>query len=73
MHLQAFLDLRPALAPILHYVARHQARMRYGSSWRQGYFIGAGASESAGKPPAAGHGKGPGMRWKVTEVNALLK
>ena len=32
-----------------------------------------GAIESAGKQLAAGRIKGPGMRWNVTEVNALLK
>jgi len=72
-HLQAFLDLRPTLAPILHYFAQNQARMRYGSYRQKGYFIGSGAIESAGKQLAAGRIKGPGMRWNVTEVNALLK
>lgn len=72
-HLQAFLDLRPALAPILHYFEQNQARMRYGTYRQRGYFIGSGAIESAGKQLAAGRIKGPGMRWNVTEVNALLK
>lgn len=72
-HLQAFLDLRPALAPILHYFEQNQARMRYGTYQQRGYFIGSGAIESAGKQLAAGRIKGPGMRWNVTEVNALLK
>jgi hypothetical protein len=72
-HLQAFLDLRPALAPILHYFEQNQARMRYGTYRQKGYFIGSGAIESAGKQLAAGRIKGPGMRWNVTEVNALLK
>jgi len=72
-HLQAFLDLRPALAPILHYFEQNQARMRYGTYRQQGYFIGSGAIESAGKQLAAGRIKGPGMRCNVTEVNALLK
>ena len=72
-HLQAFLDLRPALAPILHYFEQNQNRMRYGSYRQKGYFIGSGAIESAGKQLAAGRIKGPGMRWNVTEVNALLK
>ena len=71
-HLQAFLDLRPTLAPILHYFEQNQARMRYGTYRQQGYFIGSGAIESAGKQLAAGRIKGPGMRWNVTEVNALL-
>ena len=38
-----------------------------------GYFIGSGASESAGKQLAAGRITGPGMRWHVTEITALLK
>lgn len=72
-HLQTFLDLRPALAPILHYFEQNQLRMRYGTYRQKGYFIGSGAIESAGKQLAAGRIKGPGMRWNVTEVNALLK
>lgn len=72
-HLQAFLDLRPTLAPILHDFEQNQARMRYGTYRQKGYFIGSGAIESAGKQLAAGRIKGPGMRWNVTEVNALLK
>jgi hypothetical protein len=72
-HLKAFLDLRPALAPILHYFEQNQDRMRYGTYRQRGYFIGSGAIESAGKQLAAGRIKGPGMRWNVTEVNALLK
>lgn len=71
-HLQAFLDIRPALVPILHYFEQNQARMRYGTYRQQGYFIGSGAIESAGKQLAAGRIKGPGMRWNVPEVNALL-
>jgi hypothetical protein len=72
-HLHAFLDIRPALAPILHYFEQTQGRMRYGPYRQKGYFIGSGAIESAGKPLAAGRSKGPGMRWNVTAVNALLK
>jgi hypothetical protein len=72
-HLQVFLDLRPALAPILHYFEQNQARMRYGTYRQKGYFIGSGAIESAGKQLAAGRIKGPGMRWNVAEVNALLQ
>jgi YgiT-type zinc finger domain-containing protein len=72
-HLQAFLDLRPALAPSLHYFEQNQNRMHYGTYRQKGYFIGSGAIESAGKQLAAGRIKGPGMRWNVTEVNALLK
>jgi hypothetical protein len=72
-HLQGFLDLRPALAPMLHYFEQNQGRMRYGTYRQQGYVIGSGAIESAGKQLAAGRIKGPGMRWNVTEVNALLK
>jgi len=72
-HLQAFLDLRPALAPILHYFVQNQNRMRYGSYRQKGYFIGSGAIESAGQQLAAGRINGPGRRWNMTEVNALLK
>jgi hypothetical protein len=72
-HLHAFLDLRPTLAPILHYFEQNQDRMRYGTYRQKGYFIGSGAIESAGQQLAAGRSKGPGMRWNVTEVNALLK
>jgi len=71
-HRHAFLDLRPTLAPILHYFEQNQARMRYGTYRQRGYFIGSGAIESAGKQLAAGRIKGPGMRWNVTELNALL-
>ena len=72
-HLQVFLDLRPTLAPILHYFEQNQDRMRYGTYRQRGYFIGSGAIESAGKQLAAGRIKGPGMRWNVSEVNELLK
>jgi hypothetical protein len=72
-HLHAFLAIRPALSPILHYFEQNQNRMRYGTYRQKGYFIGSGAIESAGKQLAAGRIKGPGMRWNVTEVNALLK
>ena len=72
-HLLAFLELRPALAPILHYFHHNQARMRYGTYRQRGYFIGSGAIESAGKQLAAGRIKGPGMRWNVTELNSLLQ
>ena len=68
-----FLDLAPPLAPLLHYFHHNQARMRYGPYRQRGYFIGSGAIESAGKQLAAGRSKGPGLRWKVTELNALLK
>ena len=71
-HLHAFLDIRPTLAPILHYFEQNQHRMHYGTYRQKGYFIGSGAIESAGKQLAAGRIKGPGMRWNVTEVNALL-
>jgi hypothetical protein len=72
-HLLAFLALRPTLAPILHYFQHNAARMHYGTYRQRGYFIGSGAIESAGKQLAAGRIKGPGMRWNVAEVNALLK
>ena len=72
-HLHVFLDIRPALAPILHYFEQNQGRMHYGTYRQKGYFIGSGAIESAGKQLAAGRIKGPGMRWNVSEVNELLK
>lgn len=71
-HLQHFLDLRPALAPILHYLQQNARRMRYGTYRQRGYFIGSGAIESAGKQLAAARVKGPGMRWNVTDLNLLL-
>jgi len=72
VHLQRFLDLSPALAPILHYFQQHAGRMRYGTYRQRGYFIGSGAIESAGKQLAAARVKGPGMRWNVADLNLLL-
>ena len=46
--------------------------MRYGTYQQRGYFIGSGAIESAGKQLTAGRIKGPGMRWNITDLNALL-
>ena len=71
-HLQRFVDLAPALAPIIHYFQQNIARMRYGTYRQRGYFIGSGAIESAGKQLTAARIKGPGMRWNVTDLNALL-
>ena len=71
-HLQHFLDLSPALAPIIHYFQQNAGRMRYGTYRQRGYFIGSGAIESAGKQLAAARVKGPGMRWNVTALNLLL-
>ena len=71
--LERFVDLAPALATTIHYFQQNAARMRYGTYRQRGYFIGSGAIESAGKQLAAGRIKGPGMRWNVAEVNALLK
>ena len=70
--LERFVDLAPALTTTIHYFQQNAARMRYGTYRQRGYFIGSGAIESAGKQLAAGRIKGPGMRWNVTEVNALL-
>ena len=70
--LECFVDLAPALATSIHYFHQNAARMRYGTYRQRGYFIGSGAIESAGKQLAAGRIKGPGMRWNVAEVNALL-
>lgn len=70
-HLQHFLDLRPALAPLLHYFQHNAARMRYATDRQRGDFIGSGAIESAGKPMTAARIKGSGMRWHVQDLNAL--
>jgi hypothetical protein len=71
-HVERFLDLAPALAPILHYFQQNAARMRYGTYRQRGYFIGSGAIESAGKQLSAARIKGPGMRWNIAELNLLL-
>ena len=71
-HLQGFVEIAPALETIVHYFQRHQARMRYGTYRQQGYFIGSGAIESAGKQLTAARIKGAGMRWNVADLNALL-
>lgn len=71
-HLQHFVDLRPALAPIIHYFQQNAVRMRYATYRQRGYFIGSGAIESAGKQITAARIKGPGMRWNVRDLNALL-
>lgn len=71
-HLQHFLAWCPALAPLLPSCPQHAARRRYGRDQQRGYFIGSGAIESAGKQLAATRIKGPGMRGKVTDLNALL-
>jgi hypothetical protein len=55
-----------------HYFQQNQARMRYGTYQQRGYFIGSGAIESAGKHLMAARIKGPGMRWNVADLNALL-
>ena len=60
------------LASILHYFEQNAHRMRYGTYRCRGYFIGSGAIESAGKQTAAARIKGPGMRWNVADLNALL-
>lgn len=72
IHLQHFVDLVPGLAPIIHYFQQNQARMQYGTYRQRGYFIGSGAIESAGKQLTAARIKGPGMRWNITDLNALL-
>jgi hypothetical protein len=71
-HLDHFLDLAPALAPILHYFPQNAARMRYGTYRARGLYIGSGAGESAGKQLSAARIKGPGMHWNVRDLNALL-
>jgi hypothetical protein len=71
-HLEHFLDLAPALTSIVHYFQQNAARMRYGTYRARGLFIGSGAVESAGKQITAARIKGPGMRWNVDDLNALL-
>jgi hypothetical protein len=71
-HLQRFVDIAPSLASIIHYFQQNQGRMRYGTYQQRGYFIGSGAIESAGKQLTAARIKGPGMRWNVADLNALL-
>ena len=71
-HLRHFLDLRPALAAIVHYFEQNAGRMHYGTYRQRGYFIGSGAIESAGKQLTAARIKGAGMRWNVKDLNALL-
>jgi hypothetical protein len=71
-HLQHFLDIAPGLAVIIHYFQQHAGRMRYGTYRARGLFIGSGAIESAGKQLAAARLKGPGMRWNIADLNALL-
>jgi hypothetical protein len=71
-HLRHFLDLRPALAAIVHYLEQNASRMRYGTYRQRGDFIGSGALERAGKQLTAARGKGAGMRWNVKDLNALL-
>ena len=71
-HIEPFLDLVPALAPILHYFQQNTDRMRYGTYRQRGYFIGSGAIESAGKQLTAARVKGAGMRWNVVDLNVLL-
>ena len=71
-HLQHFVDLAPGLDTMIHYFQQNQARMQYGTYQQRGYFIGSGASESVGKQLTAARIKGPGMRWHVTDLNALL-
>jgi hypothetical protein len=71
-HLQYFLEIRPDLAAVLGYFQHNAARMYYGTYRQRGYFIGSGAIESAGKQSAAARIKGPGRRWNVPDLNALL-
>src|SRR5262249_21308318 len=71
-HLQHFLDLAPALAAIIHYFQQNARRLRYGTYPQRGVFIGSGAIDGAGKQLAAARVKGPGMRWNVKALNALL-
>jgi hypothetical protein len=71
-HLQHFVDITPGLASIIHYCQHNQDRMHYGTYHQRGYFIGSEAIESAGKQLTAARIKGPGMRWNVADLNALL-
>lgn len=71
-HLQHFVALAPGLDSIIHYFQQNQTRMQYGTYQQRGYLIGSGAIESAGKQLTAARIKGPGMRWNVADLNALL-
>lgn len=71
-HLQRFVEIAPDLEPIIHYFQHNQARMHYATYRQRGYFIGSGAIESAGNQLTAARMKGAGMRWNVTDLNALL-
>jgi hypothetical protein len=71
-HLLHCLAIRPALAALLHDFQQHAARMQYGTYRQRGDGIGSGAMERAGKQRAAARIKGPGLRWHVTDLNALL-
>ena len=71
-HLERFLDRAPALTSILHYFQHNAGRLHYGPYRQPGYFIGSGAIESAGKQLTAARIKGAGLRWHVTDLNALL-
>ena len=71
-HPQRFVDLASGLESIIHYFHQNQSRMQDGTYQQHGYFIGSGAIESAGKPLTAARIKGPGMRWNVADLNALL-
>jgi hypothetical protein len=72
MQLQRFVDIAPDLGPIMHYFEHNQVRRHYGTYRPRGYFLGSGAIESAGKQLTAARSKGAGMRWNVTDLNALL-
>jgi hypothetical protein len=70
--LEHFLEIAPALAPLLRYLRPHAGRMRSGPARPRGDFLGSGAAESTGKQLTAARIKGAGMRWKVTGLDALL-
>lgn len=62
----------PELRTELNYFKRNKHRMKYKTFRDQGYAIGSGSIESAGKRLAQGRIKGSGMRWNVRHLNPVL-
>ena len=56
----------------LRYLRQRQEQIRYASFQEQGYPIGSGIVESAGKLVVEARLKGSGMHWAPTNVNPLL-
>jgi hypothetical protein len=67
-----YADLDPRLGKIAAYYENNASRMLYGTYRKNGFAIGSGAIESAGKQLAGARLKGAGMRWNVVDVNPLI-